>query len=161
MAKIAWGTPTLIEGKLGVILEIGRQVRHLMILGSITSMLPVKDAAIVVLNLDFIGSIDFATGAIAFDATLIKSRILSLADRWRGCPAHRLGSECGPGASVGGLHPQFPIPRKLPLASADHHRLRQQQPERHADRLSGRHAQHGPGRRARDAVTPRVPRSHS
>lgn len=113
MAKIAWGTPTLIEGKLGVVLEIGRQAR-LLILGSLTSMLPVKDAALVVLSLDFIGSIDFATGAIAFDATLINSRILSWPISGEAALRTGWGPSAGLVASVGGLHPQFPIPANFP-----------------------------------------------
>ena len=117
MAKIAWGTPTLIEGKLGVVLEIGQQAR-LLILGSITSMLPVKDAAIVVLNLDFIGSIDFATGAIAFDATLINSRILAWPISGEAALRTGWGQSAGLVASVGGLHPQFPVPANFPTLQA-------------------------------------------
>ena len=113
MARIAWGTPTLIEGKLGVVLEIGRQAR-LLVLGSITCMLPVRDAAIVVLNLDFIGSIDFATGAIAFDATLINSRILAWPISGEAALRTGWGPSAGLVASVGGLHPQFPVPANFP-----------------------------------------------
>ncbi len=113
MAKIAWGTPTLIEGKLGIVLEVGREAR-LLILGSITTMLPVRDAAIVVFNLDFIGVIDFSTGAIGFDATLVNSRILTWPVSGEAAVRTGWGANAGLVASIGGLHPQFPVPANFP-----------------------------------------------
>lgn len=113
MAKIAWGTPTLIEGKLGVVLELGREVR-VLILGSLVSMLPVRDAAIVVFNLDFIGVIDFSTGAIGFDATLANSRILTWPVSGEAAVRTGWGANAGLVASIGGLHPQFPLPANFP-----------------------------------------------
>jgi hypothetical protein len=113
MAKIAWGTPTLIEGKIGVVLELGRELR-LLLLGNLTAALPVRDAAVVVLNLDFIGTIDFSTGAVAFDATLSNSRILSWPISGEAAVRTGWGASAGLVASIGGLHPQFPIPAGFP-----------------------------------------------
>ncbi len=158
MARIAWGTPTLIEGKLGVVLEIGQQAR-LLILGSITSMLPVKDAAIVVLNLDFIGSIDFATGAIAFDATLINSRILAWPISGEAALRTGWGPSAGLVASVGGLHPQFPVPANFPTLQAITIAFGSNNPSVTLT-AHGRDAELGPGRRVREPLC-RGPRSGS
>lgn len=113
VAKIAWGQPTLIEGKLGVIVEIGRNVR-LLILGGVASELPTRDAALVSLKLSFFGEIDFAAGTISFDASLATSRVLT----WpvSGDAAVRSGwaARLDHIASFGGLHPRYPRPSNLP-----------------------------------------------
>ena len=111
--KIAWGTPTLIEGKLAVIFEFGGFVR-VLILGSVGTALPTKEAAILVLRVDFVGVIDFDRGSVAFDATLAASRLLD----WPLSGEMALRTGWGPGAglvaAVGGLHPQFPVPSGFP-----------------------------------------------
>lgn len=113
MAKIGWGVPTLIEGKLGVVLELGEEVR-LLILGSVGTALPVPEAALVVLNVDFLGTIDFDTGAVSFDATLIGSRILTWGISGEMALRTGWGQSAGLVVSAGGLHPQYPTPANFP-----------------------------------------------
>ncbi len=113
MAKVAWPTPTLIEGKLGIVLELGAQTRA-VILGSLAAVLPNKSAAIVVLQIDFIGTVDFATGAIGFDARLTNSRILSWPVSGEAALRTGWGSRAGLVASVGGFHPEFSPPPGFP-----------------------------------------------
>lgn len=113
VAKIAWGQPVLIEGKLGVVVEVGRNTR-LLILGGIASELPTRDAALVSLKVSFFGEIDFSAGTISFDATLATSRVLT----WpvSGDAAVRTGwaERLDHVASFGGLHPRYPRPSNLP-----------------------------------------------
>lgn len=113
MARLAWGTPTLIEGKLGVVLELGAETRA-VVLGSLEAVLPVKSAAIVVLRVDFIGTIEFATGAIGFDAGLTNSRILSWPVSGEAAVRTGWGSSAGLVASIGGFHPAFAPPPGFP-----------------------------------------------
>lgn len=113
VARIGWGVPTLISIKLGVIIEVGTQVR-LLILGGLACELPKPESAIVSLKLSFFGEIDFNAGTISFDATLQGSRILTFS--LSGDVAVRTGWASGIEhvVSFGGLHPQFPRPSNLP-----------------------------------------------
>lgn len=113
VARIGWGVPTLIALKLGVIIEVGQDVR-LLILGGLESDLPTREAAVVSLRLSFFGEIDFAARTISFDATLQNSRILTFA--LSGDVALRTGwaPRIEHIVSFGGLHPQFPRPANLP-----------------------------------------------
>ena len=113
VARIGWGQPVLIDIKLGVIVELGDNVR-ILILGGLGVALPTKDSAVVELNVTFFGEIDFGAKTISFDATLLNSRILTFAIS--GDMALRSG--WGPRqehiVSIGGLHPLFPKPSNLP-----------------------------------------------
>lgn len=113
MARVQWPTPALISGKLGVILELGEEAK-LLILGSLGVVLPTEEAAIVALQVDFTGSIDFGSGAIAFDAVLANSRILSWPIGGEMALRTGWGEHAGLVASAGGLHPQYPAPTGFP-----------------------------------------------
>jgi hypothetical protein len=113
MARIAFNQPALIEGKLGVVLEVGNHTR-LIILGALGTHLPTRDAPLVSLEISFFGEIDFGAGTISFDATLQKSFVLM----WPvdGDVAVRTGwaPRINHIVSFGGLHPRFPRPANLP-----------------------------------------------
>lgn len=113
VARIGWGTPVLIDIKLGVVVEVGHHTR-LLVLGGVAVDLPTKDAALVSINIAFFGEIDFAAGTINFDATLATSRVLTFPIT--GDAAFRTGwaPRLNHVASVGGLHPSFPRPANLP-----------------------------------------------
>lgn len=113
VARISWGKPTLINIKLGVIIEVGQEVR-LVILGGLSMILPDEDKILVSINLNFFGEIDFAAGTISFDASLVNSRVLTFAIS--GDTAIRTGwaPRIEHVASFGGLHPQYPKPDNLP-----------------------------------------------
>lgn len=113
MAKITWMTPTIFQGSLGIIIEVGDYER-ILILGSVGASLPCEDAAIVVLQVDFAGAIDFDTGSIAFDATLANSRILTWPITGEFALRSGWGKSAGLVASAGGLHPQYPQPVGFP-----------------------------------------------
>jgi hypothetical protein len=113
MARLAWGTPSLIEATIGVILEVGPAVR-ILILGKLRAALPTPDEAVVVLSIQFLGVIDFEAKTLGLDATLANSRILE----WPISGDMALRTGWGEGAdfvlSVGGFHPQFPTPAGFP-----------------------------------------------
>jgi hypothetical protein len=113
MARIAFGQPPLIEGKIGVIIELGSEVR-VVILGALATQLPTKDAPLISLSLSFFGDIEFAAQTISFDATLQNSRVLTYAVS--GDIAVRTGwaPRIEHVVSYGGLHPQYPRPANLP-----------------------------------------------
>ena len=113
VARIGWGVPTLIRVKLGVVIEVGDEVR-LLILGGLSCELPDPDVAVVKLNVAFFGEIDFSAGTVSFDATLQNSRILTFT--LSGDAALRTGwaARLEHVVSFGGLHPQFPRPANLP-----------------------------------------------
>jgi hypothetical protein len=123
MAKIGWGTPTLISVALGVIIEIPGNV---VILGRLKLALPTEDEAVVVLQLSFMGALEFDKRRIWFFASLYESRILFIT----------LDGEMGllmdfsdnPNfvLTVGGFHPKFtppplpfPSPKRLALSLID------------------------------------------
>lgn len=113
MAKIGWGTPTLISVSLGIIIEIPGNVA---ILGRLLVALPDPDDAVLVLQLTFIGALEFDKKRIWFFASLYDSRLLFIT----------LDGEMGllmdysdhPNfvLSVGGFHPRF-TPPPLPFPS--------------------------------------------
>jgi Family of unknown function (DUF6603) len=75
MAKLGWGTPTLINLEVGVILDLPRPI--ISFIGIVHAALPADDIPILSLQVNFVGSIDFAAGQLRFDATLYDSRVLN------------------------------------------------------------------------------------
>ena len=113
MAKIGWGTPTLISLELGLLLEIPRP--GFAILGVLRLNLPEERAALVKIQVNFVGYVDFDKGQISFDATLIDSRILTFT--LTGDMALRLFYKENASflVSMGGFHPSYtPPPMDLP-----------------------------------------------
>jgi hypothetical protein len=114
MAKIGWGTPTLLTIDLGIIIELPDPVR-LAILGVVRALLPSEDNPIVRIQINFLGIIDFTNKYLSFDASLYDSRILTFG--LFGDMALRLywGDKPNFLLSVGGFHPKFtPPPLNLP-----------------------------------------------
>ncbi len=112
-AKLAWGTGVpLIEGKIAVILELGEEKR-LVILGAVGLNLPNPNKAIIALNLDFLGVIDFTYGRVSFDAALTHSTILT----WPVSGEMAMRTGWGPDiynvVSFGGFHPAFDAPANV------------------------------------------------
>ncbi|MBM2619318.1 hypothetical protein JIG36_27580 [Actinoplanes sp. LDG1-06] len=132
MAQISWGAPLpLLTIELALILELPAPVR-LILLGRVRAALPDPDFAIVEINLDVIGVIDFDRSELSVDATLFDSRIGQFA--LSGDMAARVNWGARPefALSVGGFHPAykpppgFPALRRLALAlsTGDNPKLR-------------------------------------
>jgi hypothetical protein len=114
LAKIGWASPTLVQFELGLIYEWGIQHR-LILLGRVSAVLPRTDLAILKLNMDAVGVLDFDAGTFALDATLYDSKLcgrfvltgaMAMRMNWHG-PA-------GFALAVGGLHPEFTAPAGFP-----------------------------------------------
>lgn len=131
MAKIGWGTPALITVTLGVIIDLPSPIR-LIILGRVQMVLPEESDAVVRLNLDVLGILDFDRKELSFDASLYDSRVaafditgdMALRASWGDNPVFAL--------SAGGFHPRFSPPAGFPvlrrlaisLATGDNPRIR-------------------------------------
>jgi hypothetical protein len=104
MAKIGWGTPTLISLEMGIIIDI--PTTEIVIIGVLRCVLPTEDAAILKLQVNFAGGINFSKG-LWFNARLFDSRLLIYT--LTGDMALRIGWGDNPMfvLSVGGFHPAF------------------------------------------------------
>jgi hypothetical protein len=116
MAKITWGVPTLLSVEFGIVIEFTNPVR-LVILGVVKLVLPTEDAAILKIQVNFIGIIDFNEGYLMFNASLFGSRILTFT--LEGDMALRIfwGKEKEFLLSVGGFHPAYSPPAYLKVGS--------------------------------------------
>lgn len=105
MGKLGWGTPTLISLELGVILDIPEP--QFVLLGALRCILPAEELAILKLQVNFAGGIDFDRGLIWFDASLFDSRLLIYT--LTGDMALRIGwgDQTILIITVGGFHPAF------------------------------------------------------
>src|SRR5205085_1917192 len=75
MFELGWGEPTLITLSLGVILEIPDPVM-LAILGEIKVGLPTADIALIELNIDVLGIVDFGAKLLTIDGSMYDSRVV-------------------------------------------------------------------------------------
>ncbi|HEX9893179.1 MAG TPA: DUF6603 domain-containing protein [Gemmatimonadales bacterium] len=113
MAKIGWGTPTLVEISLGIIIELPDPIR-IALLGQIAAFFPERRAAIVEIHIDFVAMIDFGAKLLSLDATLRDSRIVLFT--LTGDMAFRLcwGDQPNFAIALGGFHPHFQPPPGFP-----------------------------------------------
>lgn len=113
MAKIGWGTPSLITLSFGLIIEIPGNIA---ILGVLKLILPDEKIPTVKIQVAFVGTIDFDRKMLTFDASLYESNILQTMTL-EGDMAVRLAWGDQPNfiMTVGGFHPSFtPPPLALP-----------------------------------------------
>jgi hypothetical protein len=75
LAKIGWGTPTLVSASVGVIIEIPGNVA---LVGVLKVALPDEDDPLLLLQVNFAGAIEFDKKRIYFFAALYQSRVLTL-----------------------------------------------------------------------------------
>jgi hypothetical protein len=106
MLRLTWSVPPLVTIDFGLCVEFASPVR-IAILGVLKIVLPTEDAAVLQLQVNFIGIIDFEKGFLSFDASIFNSRILTFT--LEGDMALRLGWGETKGflMSVGGFHPSF------------------------------------------------------
>ncbi len=119
MAKIGWGTPTLVTITLGIIIEVPEPVR-IALIGVVKAILPDEKAALLKLQVNFMGAWEQDKKLVSFDAGLYDSRLVTYP--LAGDLAFRLKYGDDPNFlfSVGGFHPAFQPP---PLALPDMVRL--------------------------------------
>jgi hypothetical protein len=115
MAKIGWGEPTLISLSLGVIIEI--PPGDAAILGILRAALPADELAILVLQVNFAGVLEFDKQRFYFFAALFDSHVLFLTISGSMGLLFAYGDNANFVLSVGGFHPQFnppPLPFPAP-----------------------------------------------
>lgn len=113
MVKLGWGTPTLVNLLLGIIIEIPGDIA---IVGTLRMALPTNEAALIVLQVSFIGALEFDKQRVWFFATLFESRILYFTIEGDMGLLMAFGDDANFVLSVGGFHPQF-NPPPLPFPS--------------------------------------------
>jgi hypothetical protein len=116
--KIGWGTPTLISIALGIIIEIPGNIA---IVGVIKVALPADEVALIVLQVNFAGAIEFDKQRIYFFASLFESRILFITLQGEMGLLVAYGDDANFVLSVGGFHPRFnppPLPFPSPVRIA-------------------------------------------
>ena len=74
MFELGWGLPTLITLSIGVILEIPDPIR-LAILGEIKMSLPSEDVALIEINIDVLGIVDFGAKLLTIQGSMYDSRV--------------------------------------------------------------------------------------
>jgi hypothetical protein len=112
MAKLGWGTPTLISADLGIILEFPGP--RIAVLGVVRMLLPSPDAAIVRFQLAVAGILDFPAQTFSLLASLFDSTVAGYVVT--GDMAYRLGFGNNPSflLSVGGFNAGFQSPPAFP-----------------------------------------------
>jgi hypothetical protein len=113
MGKLGWGTPTIVSVELGLLLEIPRPAFALV--GVLRIALPVQEAPVLAIQVNFLGVVDFEKEQISFDASLYDSHLLTFT--LTGDMAVRVywGDNANFLLTVGGFHPSFaPPPMGLP-----------------------------------------------
>jgi hypothetical protein len=107
MVKIGWGTPNLITVSLGVIIEIPGNIA---ILGVLKVALPDEDAGLIVIQVNFMGAIEFDKERLWFFASLYESRVLFITLEGDMGLLVGWGDNANFVVSVGGFHPAFNPP---------------------------------------------------
>lgn len=113
MALIGWGTPTLLTIEIALILELPAPLR-LIVLGRLRAALPDPEHAIVSINLDVLGVIDFDRGELSVDATLYDSRVGPFALTGDMAARASWGTTPDFAMALGGFHPAYKPPPGFP-----------------------------------------------
>jgi hypothetical protein len=113
MAKLGWGTPTLISISLGIIIEIPGNIA---ILGILKIAIPADEIALIVLQVNFMGAIEFDKKRLWFFAALFESRIVFMTIEGEMGLLVAFGDDANFVVSIGGFHPRF-SPPPLPFPS--------------------------------------------
>jgi hypothetical protein len=112
MAKLGWGTPPLITVSIGIIIEIPGNIA---IVGVLKVALPTDDAALIVIQVNFVGAIEFDKQRLYFFAGLFESRIVFLTLEGELGLLIAWGDDANFVLSAGGFHPRFnPPPMPFP-----------------------------------------------
>jgi hypothetical protein len=108
MAKIGWGTPTLVSVSLGIIVEFPNVA--ITILGVVKVALPDENADILRLQANFIGRFEPENSLLWFYAELFDSRILFITLEGGFGLLINWGDQANFVISAGGFHPAYPVP---------------------------------------------------
>lgn len=113
MVKLGWGTPTLISVSVGVIIEIPG---NFAIVGIFKVAIPTEDAPLIIIQVAFIGAVEFDKERLWFFASMFDSRVLFITLEGEMGLLIGWGNNADFVVSVGGFHPRF-TPPPLPFPS--------------------------------------------
>jgi hypothetical protein len=130
MVKLAWGA-SIITLEVGILLELPMPVR-LALLGRLACALPEEEDAVVLLQVDILGFIDFGSGDISIDATLFGSKVAAFPITGGFAVRINVGASPSFALAAGGFHPRAILPPGFPkldrlgiaISSGDNPRLR-------------------------------------
>jgi hypothetical protein len=113
VAQIGWGTPTLVEVSLGVIVQLPDPIT-ISLLGLLSSVLPSANLPLLELRIDVAGTLNLTEGTLAVDASLRDSRLVGLV--LTGDAAIRASFLEDPTLLIafGGFNPHFKPPDDFP-----------------------------------------------
>ena len=112
LAKIGWGTPTLVDGELGLILELPGPT--LTVIGTVHCALPTQDEALVELNLDVGGVLDFPNKSFSLDASLHDSHVGDFPVSGDMAMRMNWGQNPNFAIAIGGFNPHYTPPAGFP-----------------------------------------------
>lgn len=115
MAKLGWGTPSIITVELGLLLDLPRPM--IALVGVLKAVMPTEEAPILRLQVNFLGVLDFEHGYIAFRADLFDSRLLIYSITGSMALLVSWGEQKTFALSVGGFHPDFRDVPSIPAAA--------------------------------------------
>ncbi len=116
MVQLQWGPGSIVTANIGVFIELTKAPK-VVIVGQMSSQIPSPDTALINLNVDVNGFIDFQAGDLGFDANIYKSYLtifsisgqMSLRAHIKDNPMFLL--------SIGGFNPNFQPPPSFPTLS--------------------------------------------
>jgi hypothetical protein len=112
MVKFGWGTPTLISLAMGIIIEIPGNIA---IVGKLSIALPDKQAPLIVINVAFMGAIEFDKKRGWFFANIYDSRVVYITLEGSIGVLAAFGEDGNFIVTVGGFHPAY-NPPSLPFS---------------------------------------------
>jgi len=124
MVMITWGVPTILTAELCILIELPMPIR-VAILGQFSIILPKPEAAILKLQLDVAGLIDFGKGTLSIDGSLRDSKLLMFTLTGDAAVRAKWGEDANFAMAVGGWHalytppPGFPSLRRLRISLGD------------------------------------------
>ncbi|HKJ59060.1 MAG TPA: DUF6603 domain-containing protein, partial [Halobacteriales archaeon] len=113
MAKLGWGTPSMLSASIGVLLDLPNPVR-VVIIGRLHMGLPHEEVGIVVFNMDLLGAFDPEAQTANGAATLYDSRIVAYVISGDMAVKTGWGDAATFVLSVGGFNPRFEPPEAFP-----------------------------------------------
>jgi hypothetical protein len=112
MAKLGWGTPTLITADLGIIIEFPGP--RLAVIGVAHAALPTRQFSILRLNLAIAGVLDFPKRTFALDASIYDSLVGGFSVSGDASFRLSFGERPNFALSIGGFNPSFKPPPSFP-----------------------------------------------
>lgn len=107
MTKFGWGTPTLISLSLGIIIEVPGNIA---IVGKLTVAIPDERVPLIIIQVAFMGAIEFDKKRGWFFAALYDSRVIYITLEGGMGVLAAFGDDSNFVVTVGGFHPSYNPP---------------------------------------------------